>query len=242
MRQFENKIMEYILHGTREALKIIVTFDREFLKIVFVSIKCAGASTLLASLVGVPLGMFIAQKRFFGRSLVVTLINTLMSLPTVVIGLVLYSFFSRKGPLGNYELLFTQTAIIIGQFILILPIISGLTISAIKSMDPRIKITLTSLGADKYQNFIMFLHEARYAIFAAVIAGFGRVFAEVGISMMLGGNIKGYTRNITTAIALETSKGEFALGIALGIVLLMVAFIINVLFAKMQKRVCYERV
>jgi tungstate transport system permease protein len=159
-----------------------------------------------------------------------------MSLPTVVVGLMVYSFLSRRGPLGDLGLLYTVTAMVVGQCILAFPIVTGLTISSVKGLDKRIKTTIKSLGADPLQGFLMFLHEGRFGILAAVIAGFGRVFAEIGVSMMLGGNIKGYTRNITTAIALETSKGEFALGIALGLVLLIVAFGVNILLSFVQRK------
>ena len=228
--------MENITYGFFEAIRIIATFDREFVKIVLVSLIVACSSTLLATLSGVPFGIFVAQKAFRGRKAVTTVLNTLMSLPTVVVGLMVYSFLSRSGPLGAMGLLYTRTAMVIGQFILAFPIISGLTIASIRSVDKRIHTTVVSLGADPKQGFVMFLHEARFGILAAIAVGFGRVFAEIGVSMMLGGNIRGYTRNITTAIALETSKGEFSLGIALGIVLLTVALSINVLFGWFQKK------
>ena len=159
-----------------------------------------------------------------------------MSLPTVVVGLMVYSFLSRRGPLGELGLLYTQTAMVIGQFILAFPIIAGLSVGAVAGLDKRIRTTALSLGADTPQSFWMFVREARYGIMAAVMAGFGRVFAEVGVSMMLGGNIRGYTRNITTAMALETSKGEFAFGIALGLVLLTVALGVNILFSFLRER------
>jgi len=179
---------------------------------------------------GVPFGILIANREFPGRNAVITILNTLMSLPTVVVGLLVYSFLSRRGPLGELGLLYTQTAMVIGQFLLAFPIISGLAVTSVMSLDRRLHAAVLSLGADPSQSFRMFLHEARFGLVAAVITGFGRVFAEVGVSMMLGGNIRTYTRSITTAIALETSKGEFALGIALGIVLLTVALVINVMF------------
>jgi tungstate transport system permease protein len=222
--------MDYISNGLVEALKLIAAADEEFLEIVLVSVLVAFASTTLATVCGVPFGIFVAEKRFPGRKLVVTVLNTLMSLPTVVVGLMLYSFLSRRGPMGEFGLLYTRGAMILGQFILAFPIIAGLTVASVSSLDKRIRVTIRSLGADSRQGFRMFLYEARFGILAAIAAGFGRVFAEVGVSMMLGGNIKGYTRNITTTIALETSKGEFALGIALGIVLLTVALTINVMF------------
>ncbi len=228
--------MEYLFEGLKQALKIISSLDEHFLSAVFVSLKVSFSSITLAALVGVPFAVFLAKKEFFGREVIFTILNTLMSIPTVVIGLMVYSFISRVGPLGNIGMLYTPFAIMIGQFILVLPIICALTISSIKSLDKRIFDTIASLGANFTQGFCMFLHEARFGICAAIIAGFGRVFGEIGISMMLGGNIKGYTRNITTTIALETSKGEFALGLALGIVLLTIAFSVNILFTYFQKR------
>ena len=227
--------MSYILAGIKEALQIILSLDQEFLDIVWVSGKVSIISTSLATSVGVPFAIFITRKKFPGRYLLITILNTLMALPTVVVGLTVYSFLSRNGPLGSWGLLFSQTAIIIGQFILIVPIITSLTISALKGVDPRIEQTAMALGADTLQGFRIFIHEARFGVFAAIIAGFGRVFAEVGISMMVGGNIRNYTRTITTNIVLETSKGEFAMGIALGFVLLTVAFGINIILSRFQK-------
>jgi len=229
--------MDYIWEGIRQAFFIILRLDKEFAWIVFVSIRVAFTSTLLATLVGCPLGVMLARKRFRGRQALLTIVNTLMSLPTVVVGLMLYSVLSRRGPLGSLGLLYTLTAMILGQFILVLPIVIGLVASAIRGLDERVNRTALSLGASSWQAFFALLREARHGLLAAVIAGFGRVFAEVGISMMLGGNIRGYTRNITTTIALETSKGEFALGIALGLVLLTVAFGVNLLLASFQKRI-----
>lgn len=228
--------MNYITEGIKEALHIIIQCDSSFLNIVAVSIKASTTSTLCATLAGVPFGIFIALNKFPGRNIMISFLHSLMSLPTVVVGLLVYSFISRQGPLGELGLLYTLSAMIIGQFILAFPLVASLTITAIAGMDDRIYKTLKSMGANTRQRFSMIIHEARYALFAAIIAGFGRVFAEIGVSMMLGGNIMGYTRNITTAIALETSKGEFAMGFALGIVLLTVAFTVNVTLTALQRR------
>ena len=228
--------MDYIVDGFREALRIILSADGEFLAVVWVSLLMACTSTALTTLAGVPFGVMVARCTFRGRHVVIAVLNTLMSLPTVVVGLLVYSFLSHRGPLGGLGLLYTRTAIVTGQFILAFPIVAGLTVTAVRGLDERIDMTVRSLGADNRQGFRMFLHEARFGILAAVVAGFGRVFAEVGVSMMLGGNIKAYTRNITTAMALETSRGEFALGIALGIVLLTVAFTINGLLMLLQRK------
>jgi len=227
--------MDNVLVGIKEAFSIIFSFDQEFLDIVWVSVKVSFISTTCAAVAGIPFAIFIQRKKFPGRNLLKTILNTLMSLPTVVVGLLVYSFLSRRGLLGSWGLLYTQTAIIIGQVILIFPIITSLSVTAIKSLDPRIEKTAKVLGANSWQGLQIFLREARFGIAGAVIAGFGRVFAEVGISMMLGGNLKNYTRTITTAIALETGKGEFSMGIALGIVLLIVAFSINIMFHQFQK-------
>lgn len=228
--------MEYIGNGLADAVRIAFSGDPEFLGIVGVSLMVALTSTLLATLTGVPLGIAVAQRKFRGRNFVLMALNTLMSLPTVVVGLMLYSFLSRRGPLGDMGLLYTRSAMVIGQWILAFPIVAGLTAAAVKGLDPRIRLTAISLGADARQASRVFMREARFGIMAAVVAGFGRVFAEVGVSMMLGGNIRGYTRTITTAIALETSKGEFALGIALGLVLLFVALIVNAVFWTLRGR------
>jgi len=225
-----------IADGLREAFQMILHLDPEFSGIVLVSILVSFTSTCLATAAGVPFGILLGRKRFPGRQAIVTVVNTFMSLPTVVVGLVGYSLLSRRGPLGAQGLLFTRSAMVLGQFVLAFPIIAGLTVAAVKGLDKRIDRTAVSLGADSRQGFFLFLHEARLGILAAVVAGFGRVFAEVGVSMMLGGNIRGYTRNIPTAIALETSKGDFSLGIALGLVLLFVALGVNILFTFFRRR------
>ncbi|MFC1525674.1 ABC transporter permease [Candidatus Latescibacterota bacterium] len=228
--------MDYLGGGLAEALRMILVFDREFAAIVGVSLKVASLSTCLATVAGVIVGIVVAENHFRGRQVVITLLNTLMSLPTVLVGLLVYSFISRRGPLGELGLLYTQSAMVAGQAILAFPIIAGLVLASVSSLDRRVRTTAASLGADTGQSFRILLREARYGVLAAVVAGFGRVFAEVGVSMMLGGNIKNYTRNITTAIALETSKGEFALGIALGIVLLSVALGVNVALGLLRRR------
>jgi tungstate transport system permease protein len=228
--------LSYLIDGFREALRLILHCDPEVLGISLVSIKIATASTLIASAVGVPLGFSIASSEFRGKGLVITVFNTLLALPTVVVGLMVYSLLSRQGPLGSLNLLFTPLAMIIGQFVLALPIITALSISAVQHVDARARDTALTLGASKRQAARVVLSEGRFALFAAIIAGFGRVFAEVGVSMMLGGNIRFYTRNIPTAIALETGRGEFALAIALGLILLAVAFGINILFQCLQRR------
>ena len=226
--------MEYLWEGIKESIHLIISLDGEVFRTVLLSLRISLIATLLASLAGIPLGFLISAHEFLFKRLVITFFNTLLSLPTVVVGLFLYSMLSKRGPLGPHDLLFTPTAMVIGQFILATPIIVALTISAIQSLDPRAKMTAMTLGAGPVRTAVTVLSEARFALTAAVIAGFGRVIAEVGTAMMVGGNIKGYTRIMTTAIALETAKGEFAFALALGCILLFVAFSINVLFHYFQ--------
>ncbi|MFQ6084107.1 MAG: ABC transporter permease [Candidatus Aminicenantia bacterium] len=228
--------MDYILEGFRNAFKMIISLDREIIIITLVSLKVSTASTILATLAGVPFGFYVALKDFWGKKVIVTILNTLMAFPTVLVGLMVYSLISRRGPLGTLGLLYTPWAMIIGQFILAFPIVAALSLSATQSVDKRVEKTALTLGANRRQTALIILAEGRFALLTAIIAGFGRVFAEVGVSMMLGGNIRGFTRNITTAIAFETGKGEFALGIALGIILLAVAFSMNILFHYFQKK------
>jgi tungstate transport system permease protein len=227
--------LDYIFEGISEAMRLIASGDPEFWSIVWLSVKLSVISTLLASFLGVPAAFFLVLNKFRGRELIITVSNSLMSIPTVVVGLMVYSILSRRGPLGELGLLFTQTAVVIGQTFLILPVVVSLTVSTIKSLDRSVRETATSLGAGDRQQLLIFFSEARFGVAACLLTAFSRVFAEVGVSMMLGGNIRNYTRTVTTAIALETSKGEFGLSIALGIVLLAVAFAINFTFLKFTK-------
>jgi tungstate transport system permease protein len=228
--------MEYILGGMWKALGLIFSLDREILSIALLSLKVSTIATFLSSLVGVPLGFIIGSGQFWGKKGLTAIFNTLMALPTVVVGLLVYSLISRQGPLGPLELLFTPKAMVIGQFILATPIIVALTISATQAIDPRVKITAMTLGAGPLRTAVTVLSEAKFALMAAVVAGFGRVIGEVGCALMVGGNIRGYTRTMTTAISLETAKGEFAFGLALGFILLTVAFVVNILLHRLQSR------
>lgn len=220
-------------HG---ALVRLASFDPEVWDAVWVSLSVSGAATLTACVVGVPLGVAVALSRFPGKRGVVATINTLMSLPTVVIGLVLYAMLSRSGPLGGLELLYTRTAMAIGQAVLATPIVAALAIASLEGADTRLRQTAWSLGATANQARWVVVRESRGALVAAGMAAFGRVFAEVGVSMMLGGNLRGETRNLATGIAFETGKGEFSVGLALGLVLLTVALGVNAL-AILLKRV-----
>lgn len=226
--------MEYIIEGILKALELIFSLDGEVYGIVARSVRFALIATLFAGVAGVPAGFFIGSRGFRGKPAVITILNTLMALPTVVIGLLGYAFFSRKAPLGFLDLIFTPRAIIVGEFFLSLPIIVNLTVSAVQAVDKRAYLTAQTLGAGRWMVAWTVLMEARFALLAAIIAGFGRAVSEVGSAMMVGGNIRYFTRTMTTAIALEVSKGEFGLGLALGFFLLLVAFSINILFHYFQ--------
>jgi tungstate transport system permease protein len=228
--------LELLTDSLKSAILLLLSFDPELFEIVGVSLNVSFFSTLFASVIGVPAGFLVAFNTFRGKRFVMTCLNTLLALPTVVIGLVVYSVISRRGIFGPLELLYTQKAIIIGQIILITPLIATLTLAAISRIDHRYRNTALTLGATNVQMAGVILKEARFGIMAALIAAFGRVIAEVGISMMLGGNAKGFTRTMTTAMALEYDKGEFVLAVALGIVLMSCAFFINMIFHLFQGR------
>lgn len=225
-----------LLDSLRSALLLMISRDPALFEIVGVSLNVSFFSTLIAAVIGLPLGFIIAFNQFPGKRFTITCLNTLLALPTVVIGLVVYSFISRRGIFGPLELLYTQKAIIIGQIVLITPVITTLTIAAISKIDSRYRKTALTLGASQAQMAWVIFREARFGITAAIIAAFGRVIAEVGISMMLGGNAKGFTRTMTTAMALEYDKGEFVLAVALGIILMSFAFSINMVFHLLQGR------
>lgn len=214
--------------GIIQAIDLIVTFNPEVMQIAALSVYISLSATILAALVAIPLGCLIHFNDFWGKRALIILIQTLYSVPTVVVGLVIYLLISRSGPLGFLGLLFTPGGMILGQMVLIIPIMMGLVISALGGIDRSISDTLIALGADSFQKIWEILKEARYAILSAVVFGFGRAIAEVGVAMMIGGNIRDHTRVLTTAITLETGMGNFPLSIALGIILLLVALIVVV--------------
>jgi len=228
--------MELLRDSLLSAVVLLMQLDPELLFIIWVSLKVSTLSTLIAATVGIPAGLLLAQAVFPGKRFILTCLNTLLALPTVVIGLVVYAFISRRGTFGSLGLLYTQEAIIIGQVILIVPLVTSLTIAAVSKLDERYRLSAMTLGADRYQTALVIFKEARFGIVAAVVAAFGRVIAEVGIGMMLGGNAKGFTRTMTTAMALEYDKGEYVLAVALGIVLMTIAFGVNMLFHFFQGR------
>jgi tungstate transport system permease protein len=228
--------MDSLLNGFLQAFELIFKADQTLFGIIFLSLKVSGSALLIATALGLPLGALLALKRFPGRDLSISMMNTLMGLPPVVVGLFVYILLSRKGPLGFMGLLYSPTAMIIAQTVLALPIVSALCHSAIVNVDPVIRQAARTLGATRNQETLAVIREARYGIFSAVIAAFGRVMAEVGAILIVGGNIAGYTRVMTTTIALETDKGNFELAIALGVILLTISFIINAALHGVQKR------
>ena len=229
--------MEYFSEAIRRAFHLMTTADPEVFQIVLFSVRVSLTATVIACLVGVPAGFLVAVAQFRGKRSVRVVLNTLMAVPTVVIGLTLYSLLYRQGFLGGLGLLFTPAAIALGQIVLATPIVAALTVSSVGELELEIKRTAMTLGASGFQALIAVARESRYALLVAFSAGFGRVIAEVGSAMMIGGNIRGYTRTMTTAIALETGKGEFGLGLALGIVLLLVALSVNFLAQTLSERI-----
>lgn len=228
--------MELIWKGFLEAVRLIATGDAGVLQITWLSLQISGGATLLSLLAGIPAGMALALARFPGRALCVALVNTGMGLPPVVVGLFVSIFLWRSGPLGFLELLYTPTAIVIAQLIIAAPIVMGLTIAAMQQLNPKLRLQLLALGASRWQLLWLLMREARLPLLAAVMAGFGGVISEVGASMMVGGNIRGQTRVLTTATVLETGKGNFDLAIALGVILLVLAFAVNYLLTRIQQR------
>ncbi len=219
-----------------EAVRLILSADADVTTIVWASLRFAFASTLLASLIGVPMGIALAASHFRFKRVVEDVLNTLLAVPTVVVGLFVYMMIYSQGPLGSFRLLFTPAAIILGQTVLIIPLITSLACSAVSIVNPVVRETALTLGAGWARTTWTVAAEAEAALLITCITGFGRVLGEVGISLMLGGNILGYTRTITTAISLQTSKGEFALGLALGIVLLCAAFAVNFSVRVLRRR------
>jgi len=228
--------MDSLLDGFLQAFKLIIHLDQMLFGIILLSLKVSGSALFIATAIGVPAGALLGLKRFPGRDLAISSVNTLMGLPPVVVGLFVYLLLSRKGPLGFMGLLYSPTAMVVAQTILALPIVTALCHSAIVNIDPIIRLSARTLGATPGQETIAVIREARYGILSAVIAAFGRVMAEVGAILIVGGNIAGYTRVMTTTIALETDKGNFELALALGIILLAISFTINSLLHFVQRK------
>ena len=224
--------MDFIFSGLWDGLKLLLQLDGEVYGIAWVSLRVSLLAILFAALPAVPLGLLVGLTEFRGKKPLCTLFNTLMALPTVVVGLLVYGLLSNKGLLGELGLLYTPGAMVTAQAILAFPLITALVIAAITTLDQRVHPTALTLGANRGQAALAVLLEARFAVLAALCAGFGRVLTEVGAAIMVGGNIKGFTRTLTTAIALETAKGEFAQGMALGVILLVLALGVNLVASR----------
>lgn len=227
--------MSYFADSLSAAVGLITSFDQALYEVVYNSIFISFIAAAIASVLAIPAGIIMALNQFIGKHFIQHTLNTLMAMPTVLIGLLLYGILSRQGPLGHLELLYTPTAIIIAEAILIFPIMMNLAIAGVTAADPRLVPTLKSLGAKSTTLTIQVAKQTRFIMLAAIITGFGRAIGEVGAAMMVGGNIEGFTRTMTTAIALETSKGEFEVGLAIGLLLLLIAFLVNFILSCLQR-------
>jgi tungstate transport system permease protein len=225
-----------IAEGFLQAGALLVTADPELLHVTWLSLKVSGMATALSLLAGMPLGTVLALVRFPGRGLLVALVNTGMGLPPVVVGLFVSIVLWRSGPLGVLELLYTPTAIVVAQFVIAFPVVTGLTLAAVQQIPPRFRLQVQGLGASRLQLVGILIREARLPLLAALMAGFGAVISEVGASLMVGGNIRGQTRVLTTATVLETGKGNFDIAIALSIILLTLTFLVNWALTWIQQR------
>jgi len=228
--------MELIWEGIRNAVILLFTFNAEVIQITLLSLQVSGMATMISLLIGLPLGTWLALGRFWGRGFTLSLINTGMALPPVVVGLWVSIFLWRSGPLGDLGWMYTPTAMVIAQMIIAAPVVTGLTAASLQQLDPRLQLQLLGLGASRNQMVWALWREARLPLLAALMAGFGSVISEVGASMMVGGNIRFQTRVLTTATVLETSKGEFGMAIALGLILLLLAYLVNLALTWIQQR------
>ena len=228
--------MDLIFEGTIKAFWLLVTFDPEVMSIMFLSLKISGSATLVSLFIGLSAGSALALTPFPGKKIVVGAVNTGMGLPPVVVGLFVSIFLWRSGPLGFLELLYTPTAIIIAQSIIATPIVTGITLASLQQLPKKMRLQILALGASRAQMVWMLVKEAKLPLLAAVMAGFGGVISEIGASIMVGGNIKGYSRVLTTATVMETSKGNFDIAIALSIILLFLAYLINLVLTYVQQR------
>jgi tungstate transport system permease protein len=227
--------MDIIIEGIKQAFILLFSLDPEVLGITWLSLKVSGTATLISLLFGVSVGTVVALTQFPGRRIVVSLINTGMGLPPVVVGLFVTIFLWRNGPLGFMEILYTPAAIIIAQAVIATPIVMGISLAAIQNLPANLRLQILALGATRLQMVWILVKEARLPLLAAIMAGFGGVISEVGASIMVGGNIKGYTRVLTTATVMETSKGNFDIAMALGIILLLLAFFVNAVLTHIQQ-------
>lgn len=228
--------MELVFEGLKQAFYLLFTLDPEVLGITFLSLKISGTATLISMFLGISLGTWIALAEFPGKRFVVSLVNTGMALPPVVVGLFVTISLWRSGPFGFLGILYTPAAMILAQAVIATPIVTGISLAAIQHLPRQLRMQIMALGATRLQMIRMLLREARLPLLAAVMAGFGGVISEVGASIMVGGNIKGYSRVLTTATVMETGRGNFSLAIALSIILLLLAFTINAILTQIQQR------
>jgi tungstate transport system permease protein len=228
--------MDLIWEGIKEALRLLLTLDREVLGITLLSLALSGLATLVSLVLGVGMGVVLALARFPGKRLLISLVNTGMGLPPVVVGLFVSILLWRNGPLGHLHLLYTPMAIVIAQAVIATPIIAGLSLAALQQLPSDLRLQILTLGASRPQMVWLLIQEARLPLLAAIMAGFGGVISEVGASIMVGGNIKGSTRVLTTATVMETSKGNFDIAIALSLILLILAFAVNAALTHIQQR------
>ena len=228
--------MDLLWAGVREALRLLLTGDREVVAILLLSLQVSGLATLVSLAVGIPAGAALALLRFPGRTLVVSVVNAGMGLPPVVVGLFVTLLLWRSGPLGAWEVLYTPAALVLAQAVIAAPIVMGITLAAVQNVPEKFRLQLLGLGASRLQMVRVVLREARLPMLAAVMAGFGGIISEIGASMMVGGNIKGQTRTLTTAMVLETGKGNFEIAIALSILLLVLVFVVNWVLTSIQQR------
>jgi len=228
--------VDVLVEGVRQAVGLLLGGDREIITVLWLSLQVSGTATLIALLLGIPAGAVLALTRFPGRTLVVSAINTGMGLPPVVVGLFVTILLWRSGPLGDWEVLYTPAAIVLAQAVIASPIVTGITLAAVQNVPAKFRLQLYALGASRRQMLGVVLREARLPMLAAIMAGFGGVISEIGASMMVGGNIKGQTRTLTTAMVLETGKGNFDVAIALSILLLTLVFLVNWLLTVLQQR------
>lgn len=228
--------MNFLLDGISRALELLVHGDTEVLGAAWRSFWISSLAVALAAVPGIPVGVILARTRFPGRSLCIQLFRTGMALPTVFVGLICFGFFSRNGPLGILQILYTPWAIVTGEFLLALPIIVSLTQGAIAELDPRIDETVVTLGGNVWHRFRVLVFESRLSVLLGLLTAFSRCVTELGIAMMVGGNLKGHTRTLSTATALETSRGDFATGMAMGLILLLIALGSALLMSRMDRR------
>jgi len=228
--------VDVLVEGVRRAVGLLLGGDPEILSVLWLSLRVSGTATLIALLLGIPAGAALALTRFPGRTLLVSAVNTGMGLPPVVVGLFVTILLWRSGPLGEWEVLYTPAAIVLAQAVIASPIVTGITLAAVQNVPEKFRLQLLALGASRLQMVWVVLREARLPMLAAIMAGFGGVISEIGASMMVGGNIKGQTRTLTTAMVLETGKGEFGVAIALSILLLLLVFGVNWALTTIQQR------